>query len=109
LQPRDQVNGTQCKHERAQDGCFVKEKWDDYWFQGQAVNLPNLKVTFDGSTSSGLGAAAGAGATYKMAVEDTPHSLSTSVAHAYRTSGDSNSEDLVPIIAQADKTNGDTD
>jgi hypothetical protein len=21
------ANGTQCKHERAQDGCFVKEKW----------------------------------------------------------------------------------
>jgi hypothetical protein len=48
------TNGTQCKHERAQDGCFVKETWDECWFQGQAVNLPDLKVTFDGSTSAGF-------------------------------------------------------
>jgi hypothetical protein len=73
------------------------------------VNLPDLNVTFDGSTSSGLGAAAGAGATYKMAVEDTPRSLSKRVAHAYRTSGDSNSEDLVSSIGMSDKTTGDTD
>jgi hypothetical protein len=31
------TNGTQCKPERAQDGCFVKEKWDECWFQGRAL------------------------------------------------------------------------
>jgi hypothetical protein len=40
--------GTQCRHELALDGCFVLKKWDERWFQAPAVNLPDLKMSFNG-------------------------------------------------------------
>jgi hypothetical protein len=64
------ANGTQCKHERAQDGCFVKEKWDERWFQTHAVKIPNLLITFNGT--SGASFCADVGATCKVGIDDTP-------------------------------------
>jgi hypothetical protein len=100
--------GTQCKHELAQDGCFVLKKWDERWFQANAVKIPELQMTFDGATGAVLGA--GMGVTYQKEIDDTPQSLSVGKAHARRSRGDSNSENSVTTIAQADKrTTGDTD
>jgi hypothetical protein len=71
------------------------------------VNLPNLKVAFNGITGAGLPVATGA--TYKMAVTDTPHSRPTSVPYAYRKCGDSDSDDFVPSNVQAEQSTGDTE
>jgi hypothetical protein len=76
------ANGTPCKHERgAQDGCFVKEKWDEHWFQGLAVNLPNLKLTF---SSESMGA--------------------PSVAKAAKSTGDSEDESVLGFGDEPDSS-----
>jgi hypothetical protein len=100
--------GIQCKHELAQDGCFVLKKWDEHWFQANAVKIPELQMTFDGTTGAVLGA--GMGVTYQKEIDDMPQSLSVGKTDARRSSGDSNSENSVATIAQADKrTTGDMD
>jgi hypothetical protein len=80
--------GTQCRHELALDGCFVLKKWDERWFQAPAVNLPDLKMSFNGNSCANLDV--GMDATYKKAIDDTSLSLSTSVAQTDITTGDTN-------------------